>query len=274
MKKIVFFDVDGTLVAKSNKVKSSTMAAIQELKKQNILPVLATGRSPMLLKDVAEKLDIDSYISMNGQYIVLEGEVFHANPIKDELIPEVIDFAVNNKNGIMLCTDSAIISSSTYQNADTSKTIKTLKRLTSVVPKSVQQKIVVNRMKKPPKTKDYKNKVIYQMILEAPIGEEEVYEKAFKDLNFTRSNKYMLDVINKGTSKASGIKKVLKHYGVDRTDAFAFGDHLNDLEMLQYVGMGVAMGNALPEVKEVSDMVTDTVKNDGILKGLQKLKLI
>jgi len=61
---------------------------------------------------------------------------------------------------------------------------------------------------------------------------------------------------------------------MDMKDTVAFGDNLNDLEMLQTVEMGVAMGNARPEVKRVADAVTDSVDRDGIVKGLKQLQLI
>ena len=72
MKKVVFFDIDGTLVTRNNQVPKTTIEAIEQLKKNGVTPIIATGRSPLLIKEIAQTLNIDSYISMNGQYIVYE----------------------------------------------------------------------------------------------------------------------------------------------------------------------------------------------------------
>ena len=73
----------------------------------------------------------------------------------------------------------------------------------------------------------------------------------------------------KGGSKAEGIKKLIEKLGFKMENVYAFGDGLNDIEMLQTVGTGVAMGNALDIVKEYADVVTTNVEDDGIVNGLK-----
>jgi hydroxymethylpyrimidine pyrophosphatase-like HAD family hydrolase len=77
-----------------------------------------------------------------------------------------------------------------------------------------------------------------------------------------------------GGSKAKGIHMLLEKAGIRREDTFAFGDGLNDVEMLKYVGTGVAMGNGCDEAKAASDLVTKAVSEDGIRYGLQMTGLI
>ena len=90
----------------------------------------------------------------------------------------------------------------------------------------------------------------------------------------TRWNPYGVDIIAAGNSKAKGMERVLHYYGIDREEIIAFGDGENDMEMLQFAGIGVAMGNADPEVKEIADYVTDSVGEGGITHALQHFKLI
>lgn len=274
MQRIVFFDIDGTLVSKHNKIPKTTYKAIKELKKQGVLPVIATGRSPILLRDIADRLNIDSYISMNGQYIVVEGEEIFHNPIPKEKIHRLSSFVYKEKDGILLCGNEQIFSNSRVDLSKESSRFKALKRLNRIIPKRIQIAAIRRTMKKPPKPESYESNYIYQAILEAPEGKEKIYEKAFDELTFTRSNSYMLDVINKGINKATGAERIMNHFGVARENVYAFGDHLNDLDLLQFVGTGVAMGNAHPETKRVSKMVTDPVNKNGIENGLKKLKLI
>ena len=82
------------------------------------------------------------------------------------------------------------------------------------------------------------------------------------------------DVIPQGSSKAVGISKMLNHFGLTADEAMAFGDGANDIEMLECVGCGVAMGNAAPIVKEHADYVTDDAGSEGILNALIALKVI
>ena len=90
----------------------------------------------------------------------------------------------------------------------------------------------------------------------------------------TRWNPYGVDIIAAGNSKARGMERVLRHYGIDREEIIAFGDGENDMEMLEYAGIGVAMGNADPEVKEIADYVTKGVGEGGIAHALAHFGLI
>ena len=85
---------------------------------------------------------------------------------------------------------------------------------------------------------------------------------------------YSFDLTLKGVSKAVGIEKLVERLGRDMADTIAFGDGRNDIEMLETVAMGVAMGNAVPEAKAVADFETDRIENDGIVKALKEFRLI
>ncbi len=100
MKKLVFFDIDGTLVTRNNHIPKSTIEAVEQLKVNGNIPVIATGRAPVLIREIAEELNINSYISMNGQYIVHEGEVIYSNPIDMELVDNVVEVAIERRDGI------------------------------------------------------------------------------------------------------------------------------------------------------------------------------
>ena len=82
------------------------------------------------------------------------------------------------------------------------------------------------------------------------------------------------DLVEKGYSKADGLKRLCEHYGIDIRDTYAFGDSMNDLEIIKAAGTGIAVGNAVKELKEAADMVCDDIKNDGIYKACRDLGLI
>lgn len=83
-----------------------------------------------------------------------------------------------------------------------------------------------------------------------------------------------VEFIPSGINKATGIKMVLDHFGIDRKDSYAFGDSANDIEMLNYVQYGVAMGNAVPELLEQAEYKTEPADRDGLALGLKRLGLI
>lgn len=274
MKKVVFFDIDGTLVSSQNFIPESAKRAIKELKKQNVLPVIATGRATILLEEVRKELEIDSYIAMNGQLIVIEGKPIYTNPISDTVLKRLMKQASDDRKGIVLCGTEDIYSNSLISLVKRSSILKVLKNVGKLVPGKIQMSLFRRLIRKPPKPEDYEGKDICQVILEVNKQEEAVYRKNFKELHFARSNDYTVDVISSGVSKATGIERLIKELGIELKDTYAFGDSLNDLEMIQYVGTGVSMGNGWKELKQVADMITDDVSNDGIEKGLKRLNLI
>lgn len=274
MTKIVFFDIDGTLVTKYNSVPESTKQAITKLKENGHIPVIATGRAPLLISEIIKELEIDSFITMNGQLVVYKGEVVFHNPIETETVDRLTSRAVDRSNGIILCGAEDIFSNSIVSLAKRSSMWTVLKGLGKIIPGHLQLSLFKRLIRKPPNPKDYKDKPIYQVILETSMEAEKKYKTEFPNLHFARSNHYTVDVISEGISKAVGIEKFLEKAGIDKSETYAFGDSPNDLEMLGYVNTGIAMGNGWDEIKQSADYVTDAVDENGIENGLRHFKLI
>ena len=275
MKKLVFFDIDGTLVTRNNHIPKSTIQAIQTLKQNGVIPVIATGRSPVLIHEIAKELKIDSYIAMNGQYIVHQGEVIYANPIDMNFVDAVVEVAIERRDGILLATADEIIANSLISLVNRGSLYTFLKGFVGLIPERVKVTLWNRLMKKAPEKEDYKNKEIFMMNINADQEEELDYKKIFADrLTFTRANEMSMDIISKGISKATGAQQMIEELGISHQNTYAFGDGLDDLELIQFVGTGVAMANGFDELKVVADIVTDSVFNDGISKGLKKLELI
>lgn len=274
MRKIIFFDIDGTLVTHNNSIPTSTKAAIQKLKQNGIIPAISTGRPLTLMQEVADELGIGTFIAMNGQYVVYEGEVIYQNPLSKDSIARLIQVARTHNQGIALCGSEKITGNSIIMLANRG-VVKWLRPyFAKIAPKSALKLVNRRFSAKPVQLKDYEDRPIYQCILNAPESDDAFYVKEFPEYTFTRSNPYSVDVISKGGSKAIGIQKLLEHVEGSVADTVAFGDGLNDLEMIQYAGIGVAMGNGRIELKNQADLITDTVWNDGIYKALDKLGLL
>lgn len=256
-KKLVFFDIDGTLLDHDKKVPLSTKEAIHELKANGHEVAIATGRPPFLFKELREELGIDSYVSLNGQYVVYKGNLVYSNPIPPEVLHSLNEYAVSLDQPIIYTSEENTKMNMTYH-------------------KRVEASYAPHKLPIPECDPDYYlGRHIYQAALFCTKEEETSYIVKFDDLlRLVRWDEVGVDVIPNGGSKAAGIEKFIQHLGYKREEVIAFGDNLNDLEMLQFVGHGVAMGNADSVVKEVARYVTKDVDQDGIMHGLRQLGLL
>ena len=125
-----------------------------------------------------------------------------------------------------------------------------------------------------PQVKEYSGNPISQCCIYATAQEAKEFIKDLPDCKISQWNPCAYDVIPKQGGKTAGIESILKHYGIKKEEIMAFGDAENDIEMLQYAQIGVAMGNADDEVKEAADYVTDMVDSDGIYKALKHFRIL
>ncbi|WP_139998934.1 Cof-type HAD-IIB family hydrolase [Paenibacillus paridis] len=255
-KKLLFFDIDGTLVDHDKKIPESTKEAIAELKKEGHEVVIATGRGPFMLKPVSEALQIESYVSFNGSYVVYNGEVIYSHPIDAKRLLELAQITITNKHPLVYMTPDGMRSNS-LQTAYAEAADEPLK------------------LRLPPLEPDYHiGKEIYQCLLYCKEEDEGYYKTNFSEFGYNRWHRYGSDILPPGGSKAKGIQALIERTGVNHQDIYAFGDGLNDLEMLQYVHHSVAMGNSPDVVKKTARYVTKDVAEDGIRYGLKMLGLL
>ncbi|PAV29858.1 hydrolase Cof [Virgibacillus profundi] len=254
--KIVFFDIDGTILDDEKQIPSSTKKAIQKLKQNGIYVAIATGRAPFMFEDLRKELEIESYVSFNGQYVVFEGNVVYNNPLgQDELIKLYKESTENNYP--MVFMNEKQMRASVGNHPHIEKSLQSLKYNYPEVDSSF-----------------FMDNTIYQALLFCEKGKEKHFVTNHDSFHYIRWHDYSCDVLPGGGSKAVGVEKLIEASGLNITDSYAFGDGLNDLEMIREVGTGIAMGNAVPDLKAVADYTTDSVVDDGILKGLKHIELI
>jgi Cof subfamily protein (haloacid dehalogenase superfamily) len=255
-KKLIFFDIDGTLFNENKEVPESTELALQSLVNNGHEVAIATGRAPFMYKQLREDLNIKNYISFNGQYVVFNNEVIYKNPIALEEIKKIIDHSKKNNHPLVYLDHEGM----RVNHEDHPHVL-----------------LSMDDLKIAPPTYDpdyYRTREIYQALIFCEGNDEQLYVRKYDALHFIRWHQYSVDILPAGGSKAVGLKKMAEQINIPRERVVAFGDGLNDLEMLEFAGIGVAMGNAHPLAKEVADIVTDDVANDGIYKALKKINLI
>jgi Cof subfamily protein (haloacid dehalogenase superfamily) len=254
--KVVFFDIDGTLLNSQKQILDSTKVAIAKLKENGIIPFIATGRPPFMFEWVREELDIQNYVSINGQYAVINGEVIFENTLEKEIIKKLTDDAETNGHHM------AFYNHETYRaNYGDHPYIK--------------ESFDSFQMECPDIDREFHlHQPVHQGILFCTSSEENYYKAAYPEFDFIRWHHYALDILPKGSSKLVGILEALKTLNVDVKDSYAFGDGLNDFAMIKHAGNGIVMENGHPELKKVAAYITDSCDNDGISKGLKHFKLI
>lgn len=254
--KIVFFDVDGTITHHENgSISHKTKEAIYTLKNKGIKVVAATGRPLSLCNEIRE-LGIDTFITANGGYVKHNNEVIHKNTMDRKIIQDVFEFAQKEKDALSFYTEEFTMNGIENQN-----TIKALKETLSLneYPGTTELTLIEE---------------VFLMCLFANDESAEKYVSRFPDLTFRRWHPFVLNVLQEDISKSLAIKKTLEYFNIDKTEAAAFGDGENDIDMLEIAGLGIAMGNGNDKVKEIADYVTKKSSEDGIYFALKKYRII
>ncbi|MFP7479251.1 Cof-type HAD-IIB family hydrolase [Terribacillus saccharophilus] len=255
-KRIVFLDIDGTILNTKGEIPEATKEAVQALKDNGHYVAIATGRAPFMFEDIRKELGITSFVSYNGQYVVFEGEVIHRNPIKREYLLHLYNEASQKEHAMVFMGDTIMKASETDNNF-------------------VRDSLASLGFTYPEIDKDYfHHEPIYQALLFCEEHELEDYAAHHEHVRFIRWHPLSSDVLPGDGSKKIGVMKLLEAAGLSAESSYACGDGLNDLEMIEFAGTGIVMGNAVPELKELADIQTVHVDEDGLALGLKEAGLI
>lgn len=256
MKKILFFDVDGTLLNSKKEIPESTKEALQLARLNGYELAIATGRGPFMIKDLLAELEINSYVCFNGQYVVYKGEVIFTDSVTVTQLDEIVSYGATRSIDFVFLNDREMVANENG-NLRVAESLATLKYPYPRVEPDF-----------------YKKQAVYQTLVFIDAEQEPDFRAAFPDVQFVRWHKYSCDILPKGGSKARGIEKFVEAAGVLMVDTVGFGDGLNDIEMLESVGLGVAMGNAHPEALAMADVIAPHVDEDGVYKIMKQLRYI
>jgi len=254
----VFFDIDGTLLSfKTHEVAASTEEAIEHLQAKGIKAILSTGRSINSI-DHVRYLNFDGYITFNGGYCVTkEGEILLKKAIDPSDIQSILDYAKEKPLSFSFMSEKEV----TIHDV-TPEIAGMYAHLNLPVPPLVDMdKVDITS-------------ILQTNIFMGPEEEKEFMQQVMPNSLASRWSPLFADVNPQGQSKQVGIDVFCNYFGIDRANTMAFGDGGNDITMLKHVGIGVAMGNANPEVKEIADYITDDVDSDGIWNALKHFGIL
>ena len=259
MIKAIFFYVDETLLSqKQGKVPISTQRALRRVRKKGIKIFIATGRHMIELSKLpVMEIPFNGYLTLNGNLILDENKKAYAGtPISADEV-EILSgiFRAKKIPFVMISADKRFI------NYVDDVVVETQASTHGTIPD------IGN-------VSDYDGEKIYQCIAFVQDRERKVLDEILDECSITSWNPTGIDIVARGSGKAAGIAQFIEEQGLDRSEIMAFGDGENDIEMLKFAGVGVAMGNASDEVKAAADYVTESVDDNGIENALKHLGLI
>lgn len=263
-KKIIFLDLDGTLTNDEKKITPKTKEALMDIQKRGHIVALASGRPTPGMGFIAKELELEKYggyvMSFNGGKIIdwKTKETVFENTLDRKYLPDLIRYARQNNLGLI-----------TYDN-------KQGLVATRVDPYVMLETVKINRipafLTDVVKYVDYNpNKCLYTVDPEISEYHEKRLAQKFGDvLSVYRSTDYFIEIVPKGIDKAASIKVLIDKLNIPHENTIACGDGFNDLSMIKYAAVGVAMENAVDAVKENADYITASNNDDGIAKVVEK----
>lgn len=279
MKKIIFLDVDGTIVDYDNRIPESAIKAIRQAREKGHLVYVCTGRSKAEMPEEIWNIGFDGMIGGNGSYVEHDGQVLMHQLIPLEVEKRVVDWLHERGLEFYLESNNGLFASRNFREQS----------------RPVLRKYALGKGMDQEKVQELEAEdVMHGMVFDG-----ELYRDDLNKISFILSSyqdhldsKAAFPELKAGTwggkdeqalfgdlgvadiDKAHAVQVILEHLGSDRADTLAFGDAKVDIPMLDYCQIGVAMGNGGPEILAMADMVTDDVDKDGLYKAFAKLELI
>ncbi len=256
----LFFDIDGTLVSfKTHEIPASTIFALTQAKANGHKVYIATGRPIVIITNLgAIDYLIDGYITTNGAYCFVGKDAVCCTPIPKKAVEKVVGDAQQKGYSLVVIgkRDVAVLDPS----GDFDRIFR--------------QMLAVKNLDQPSPLEE----VMKQDVLQLTAFFSAEYEKELMPLIpeciSGRWHPEFTDITANGADKGKGILAIAAHDNIDIAHTIAFGDGGNDTSMIRQAGIGIAMGNAIPELKEESDYITTSVDDDGILNALRHFGIV
>ncbi len=256
----LFFDIDGTLVSfKTHEIPASTIQALTQAKANGHRVYIATGRPPVIITNLGsiEHL-IDGYITTNGALCFVGNNVISCLPIpKADVLTCVND---SKEKGYSLI----IVGKQDVAVLDTKGDVNRIFR----------QTLAVKNLDKAAPLEQVLEQDILQLTAFFPADYERKFMPRIPQCISGRWHPEFTDITANGADKGKGILTIACHERLSPKQTIAFGDGGNDTSMIVQAGIGIAMGNAIDELKQKADYVTTSVDDNGIMNALRHFEII
>lgn len=288
MYKLIAIDLDGTLLNSYGEVSNENKQAIRNVIDKGVEVVLSSGRIGDSVESIAHDLGANNYyISGNGSmlYNMKEDKIEYENFIEKEKMLKLIKICDENSIYYSIYTENMVITKSlkynvAFYNYENSK--KAFDKRTNI-------NIVQNVYEYVENLKDNKflkiticddSEIIFSRIIDKfkKINNIDVLDVAHMSRKIIKEGTeevpveyYYTEITNKNVDKWTAIEILIKKLNIKKEEVIAIGDNMNDKLMIKNAGMGIAMGQANPKIKEIADVVTQDNNNNGVANILKKL---
>ncbi len=276
MSKLIFFDIDGTLINFDGSLPDSTIKALKEAQSNGHKIFLCTGRSKCQIEERLLNLGFDGIVGASGAYVEYHGKVVNAKYMDTDELQRLIDYFDDNGMVYMIqCSDKIVSTADSFVSMrkvfdDVLK--DSPKNIDKIFEHQLEDDNISNhldRYENAEKACYYLSKVPFNEVEDSLSDSFEVTEMSFKSISNDSG-----EISQKNITKAYGMQKLIDYLDSSVEDTVAFGDGPNDFEMLEFAKVGVAMGNASQKLKDTADMITTKITEDGIYNGMLELGLI
>ena len=256
MIRALFFDIDGTLVSHtSSDIPADTLDALYRLRGKGILLFLATGRHLCEFSQLPlHGFPFDGYVTQTGQ-LCYDGDF---RPICEDPLDAADTAQLAACFERRLLPIVLISRDRLYINFVNETVRSTQASIHTAVP-------ALGR---------YRGEPLFGATVFGSPGEIRELVSRLPHCRESSWHEHASDIVALDSGKVSGIRRILERFGLDREEIAAFGDEDNDLDMIRFAGVGVAMGNATARVREAADLVTSSVDDRGISRALERLGLL
>lgn len=263
--KVLVTDMDGTLLNSRKEISAATKEAIGDILRRGHKVILASGRPTPGMRPYESELELKKYggylMSFNGARIVEcdTGEIIYQRTLPSVLLPELYRFAREAECGLATHLENEAISAFVPDRYITMEA-----HMNGMSVRMVEDFI------------DFVDFDVYKCLMTAEPARAAVLEKQLQDkfghaASIYRSDPYFIEVMPKNVDKAASLARMLAVIGMGLEDTVCCGDGYNDLSMIKCAGVGVAMGNAQPEVKAAADYITADNDSDGLAEAIRVL---
>ncbi len=278
-KKAIFLDIDGTIYSSFGVIPDSAKEAIRKARENGHSLFLNTGRSMGEIPEDIFALGFDGIVGSSGAYVEVNKELIFNQHIDKEVLDKLYDFLFEHGIAFTSETNTKIFGTRENINKEIEVFTKFAKEHLNIQEQDTGNLSIFAQLLTI--TDDIYNvegvnKVIFY---DSPFSLEELRFFLGKELMVIASTIGFMEgisgeIYSKHINKATGMEQVINCLHILREDTVAFGDAGNDLEMLQFAGIGVAMGNGTKEAKKAADYITKDVKENGLYYGFEKFGLI
>lgn len=270
--KIIFLDIDGTLMDFQGRLPESAKEALKLARAKGHRMVLCTGRTKSEIYPELLQMDFDGIIGAAGAYVECDGQVMYRHVIEKQQLKRMIEYFEANQLTYCLQTGDGVVFSERTRKGFRDFFVKM-----GLDEATVWKVLAANIIdEEDSRERDNVEKAAYYGSsipadeIQRAIGEYFQVEGASYGNNTMNNG----EITCKGETKATGIERYLAFIGAREEDTIGVGDGFNDVEMLSKTAFAVAMGNAKEVTKAIADYITDDVDKDGLWNAFRYLKLI